>query len=678
MAGNLSPLRVISGVGQPLVAEMTITGAKTGAEPPRVSLASPEKFKKEHVEYPAFADATSISTTPGPDGQLIVRIRSSGVVKSPYLSLVFDVEAGGQNKTEIVTGLVGAGGKPTPEVSARDAKEAKPKASEESPARDIETGNRQYRVVKGDSLSGIASRLRPASASLEQMMVGLYHANPAAFGGNMNTLSAGRTLKVPTPKAVSAISKSEARREVHVQVANWQSWRGRMADYAERRSPGDRPEVSGDQGRIVANRPETSPDPDSSRDVLKLTKVDPKLVGGADKERPQALEEELIARDKTIEEANSRIRDLEKNVSDMQKLLEMKNRMLAKTQQQSEQILKDDAASQKAWGSWALIGGGISAVAALLGGFLYWRRRQQKPADATELGGDAQPQEPVMPAPDAPADSVAMSADGEAQPVAASIPPLTDPLPPLSGEDDFDLGSIDLSPTPTPAATATHDVYVEGKVEMDPDFDMFDRPVPTGEPKIPEAVVESDPFEFDLDADLNSALAEAPPVEIPPSANQDALGMLDLDILGDDDDIFNQAAAVVVAEKPKAKPEPVVPEQAPPPPPPPPPAASAPVVEEEKPDESLLDFNFQLDDIIDTPAVAPEPSKPDAGLTLGGDEEVDTPLFDEDDSNATKLDLAKVYIDMGDNEGATEILEEVLKDGSAEQKAAARAMLDTL
>lgn len=30
----------------------------------------------------------------------------------------------------------------------------------------------------------------------------------------------------------------------------------------------------------------------------------------------------------------------------MQKLLEMKNRMLAKTQQQSEQILKDDAASQ--------------------------------------------------------------------------------------------------------------------------------------------------------------------------------------------------------------------------------------------------------------------------------------------------------------------------------------------
>lgn len=69
-----------------------------------------------------------------------------------------------------------------------------------------------------------------------------------------------------------------------------------MADYAERRSPGDRPEVSGDQGRIVANRPETSPDPDSSRDHrLKLTKVDPKLVGGADKERPQALEEELIA-----------------------------------------------------------------------------------------------------------------------------------------------------------------------------------------------------------------------------------------------------------------------------------------------------------------------------------------------------------------------------------------------
>ena len=216
MAGNLSPLRVISGVGQPLVAEMTITGAKAGAEPPRVSLASPEKFKKEHVEYPAFAAGTSISTSPGPDGQLIVRIRSSGVVKAPYLSRVFEVETGGQNKIEIVTGLVGAGGKPTPEAQANktkpESKAAEDKATEAAPARDIETGNRQYRVAKGDSLSGIASRLRPSSASLEQMMVGLYHANPAAFGGNMNILSSGRTLKVPTAKAVQEINKTEARR----------------------------------------------------------------------------------------------------------------------------------------------------------------------------------------------------------------------------------------------------------------------------------------------------------------------------------------------------------------------------------------------------------------------------------------------------------------------------------
>jgi pilus assembly protein FimV len=48
------------------------------------------------------------------------------------------------------------------------------------------------------------------------------------------------------------------------------------------------------------------------------------------------------------------------------------------------------------------------------------------------------------------------------------------------------------------------------------------------------------------------------------------------------------------------------------------------------------------------------------------------------DDAATKLDLAKAYQDMGDKEGARELLQEVLKEGSATQQAEAQNLLSAL
>jgi pilus assembly protein FimV len=45
---------------------------------------------------------------------------------------------------------------------------------------------------------------------------------------------------------------------------------------------------------------------------------------------------------------------------------------------------------------------------------------------------------------------------------------------------------------------------------------------------------------------------------------------------------------------------------------------------------------------------------------------------------ATKLDLARAYQEMGDASGAREILEEVLKEGDAQQQAMAKAMIQQL
>jgi pilus assembly protein FimV len=74
-------------------------------------------------------------------------------------------------------------------------------------------------------------------------------------------------------------------------------------------------------------------------------------------------------------------------------------------------------------------------------------------------------------------------------------------------------------------------------------------------------------------------------------------------------------------------------------------------------------------------------------LDLSGDFAVESSLGDEDeelviaaDSNAlsTKLDLARAYLDMGDDDGARQILDEVVAEGTEDLKAEAQALLSRI
>lgn len=73
-----------------------------------------------------------------------------------------------------------------------------------------------------------------------------------------------------------------------------------------------------------------------------------------------------------------------------------------------------------------------------------------------------------------------------------------------------------------------------------------------------------------------------------------------------------------------------------------------------------------------------------AELDVQGDEVLDLDLGESNDSAigeddvATKLDLARAYVEMGDEEGARSILEEVLAEGNAEQKSDAEKLIADL
>ena len=66
-------------------------------------------------------------------------------------------------------------------------------------------------------------------------------------------------------------------------------------------------------------------------------------------------------------------------------------------------------------------------------------------------------------------------------------------------------------------------------------------------------------------------------------------------------------------------------------------------------------------------------------LDFGGDDEdidFEDSMADDGDEISTKSDLARAYVDMGDADGAKEILREVIAEGNDEQQAEAQALID--
>jgi len=81
------------------------------------------------------------------------------------------------------------------------------------------------------------------------------------------------------------------------------------------------------------------------------------------------------------------------------------------------------------------------------------------------------------------------------------------------------------------------------------------------------------------------------------------------------------------------------------------------------------------DDILDE-AVEALGDPDDLDADLGEADDFD--FLEGTDEASTKLDLARAYIDMGDVDGARDILEEVEKEGSAEQQAEAKDLLQSI
>ncbi|MBH9553088.1 hypothetical protein I7X43_09510 [Inhella sp. 4Y17] len=130
-------------------------------------------------------------------------------------------------------------------------------------------------VRAGDSLSRMAGRHGMPGVSLDQMLVALYRQNPDAFmGDNMNLLRAGAKLKLPSREAALAVDKAEARKLIQAHSSNFEAARQGLASAApklpkapERAAKGGveavvtEPKATPSGDRLTLSKPVVAPQP---------------------------------------------------------------------------------------------------------------------------------------------------------------------------------------------------------------------------------------------------------------------------------------------------------------------------------------------------------------------------------------------------------------------------------
>ncbi len=378
---GLGDIRLNSALNEPLSAEIDLV-APTVEELNALNaqLASRELFQRYGLDRPAFLDSLQFRVGRGGDGRNVLLVNSGAPISEPFVTFLVEVNWPRGRLLREYTVLLDppvfapeAAVPPSPVAAPRVARPEPatpppprpaapvpappaaampppPSAPRPSPA--MAPAGSTYRVQSGDTLYEIASEFAPESrTAANRMMIAMFRANPDAFGGNINVLRAGAILRIPGPDAVDQVGAQEAAREIGRQTAAWRSDAGTQ-----------------DTGRLRLVTPtEASPEPAPAAAVA----ADPA----------------------------TRIEQLEREIAESQRLLELKNAELAELQ----------------------------------------RRAAERAAQPPAVEPAPEPPAPeVPPVEEAPVEEAPVAAEPEAGPVVPEEPPAEEPAPaPVVPERSF-------------------------------------------------------------------------------------------------------------------------------------------------------------------------------------------------------------------------------------------------
>ena len=263
-AVQLGDLQLQSALNQPLSGEFTLRRSEGFAiNELTVELAPEADFKRLGVERIAALNDLKFNVRARGSGDYVVEVTSSMPVVDPFLDFVVQARWPAGRVLRIYTALLDPLAVPTRSDSTRQAAEGKP-APVTSPGADAAAYGP---VTRGDTLWSIASHLKTSlGVTVHQAMLALQRANPGAFGNNnVNLLKNGHVLRIPDLHEFRVYSPEEAFAEVRrqyreygiVDLPDWQ--RGAQG------SSGTRVETaSGDELRLTradrSNVDQTGPD----------------------------------------------------------------------------------------------------------------------------------------------------------------------------------------------------------------------------------------------------------------------------------------------------------------------------------------------------------------------------------------------------------------------------------
>ena len=333
-AFTLGTPKVLSLPGQPIRAEIPLRlSAADEAQLSNVEITTPSKATYERLGIPAsileLEPQLRLDRRDGNRNFIILEtvkpVSAAQITRDPFIDLMVAVQWPSGQLTKNYTLLLG------------------------DPSKVI--------VRPGQTLSEIAAQMAPLldGASLDQTMMALYKANPDAFaGGSIHRLPAGVELTKPSQSLMQSITPAQATQFVENANLAW----------SESHSGANK----------VAGSKSTDPvkaviDPAAAKDRLTIG------PGTDTNSEQRRYTEEIVAQEKMLEQTRIRIVELEKNIADLQKLLDA-----GKSKPPSASATRADSTSNT-WAPAIL----ALAVIALTGLLLWFMARHARQSERNAL-----------------------------------------------------------------------------------------------------------------------------------------------------------------------------------------------------------------------------------------------------------------------------------------------------
>ncbi len=323
---GLGEIHLHSALNQPFDADIDLVAAQDeDLSALRASLATNDIFARYGIDKPAFLSDFTFKVVRGSDGRSYLKVTSPRPVTEPFVTMLVEADWPRGRLLREYTVLLdppifapaAQAGEPSvaaPVVprsrsaqTAAPAPRPAPEPASAGPERQAATrptivAGSEYRVRRNDTLWKIASEAYPGARSdVNRAMVAIYQANQQAFDGNINVLRAGATLRIPEASAVESIPASAAAAEV---ARQYQLWREAAAGAESSDAAGGRLRlVTPEQGSAAASTATTSTS--------------------------------SSAADASAGQLQSRVQQLEAELKEAQRLLEVKNAELATLQGQA-------------------------------------------------------------------------------------------------------------------------------------------------------------------------------------------------------------------------------------------------------------------------------------------------------------------------------------------------------